>query len=354
MERAGCGMCTNLSLSKKSKLPRMSQKTAIAVLVAFLSVFSAMAQTSSQATITYDSVGHGVLNIPGQGTQFDAHTASTVFDGTTDDQLVLGYNTRPNGGSYAISEPQMRLAMEADYNDGFAHNLEWNLDTVNTEGTHARRWMYLKVDRSSPMIGQWAFWGTYFSLQNYNSPGDDIPSEYFGITSDGIARLTSRSGQPALMQLNTTDSSGYPGSYTNLLLQRDHQSKWLLTNKGASGDTFAIVGSSGVVANFLPDGVFVNKGVRTSVTTKTASYTATTSDSEIRVDCSNGPITITLPAANATGQTYRITKIDRSANVATIARSGNDILDGAPAIVLKPQFSSVTLVDGAVGAWDKY
>jgi hypothetical protein len=214
--------------------------------------------------------------------------------------------------------------------------------------------MYLKVNRNNPLTGQWVFSGTYFSLQNYNSAANDAPSEYFTVTSDGIARLTSRSGQPSQIQLNTTDNSGYPGSYASLVFERGYQAKWIVNNQGANGDTLSIVGTSAEVASFSQAGVFTSKGQRTAVTTKTSAYTATPSDSEIRVDCTSRPVTITLPAATATGQIYRVKKIDATANAVTVACTGIDTVNGATSLTLSAQYNGITLVDGAAGAWDRY
>jgi hypothetical protein len=303
---------------------------------------------------TRDEHGNSVLAIPGQGTQFDVHTSSTEFNGTRDDQLVLGYNTQPNGGRYNIDEPQIRLALEANYDDGIRQYIEWNLDTVTPDLAHNRRWMYLSVDRASPMTGHWEFAGSSFSLENYNSPANDISSEYFTVRSEGIVRLTSVSGQPAQIHLNTSDSSGYPGSYTGLVFQRGNQTKWIINNQGANGDTLAIVGVSSQIASFSQAGVFTSKGQRTAVTTKTAAYTATASDSEIRVDCMNGPVTITLPRATGTGQLFRIKKVDASPNAARIVCSSRDTIDGATITTLAAQYSSMTITDGAIGVWDRH
>jgi hypothetical protein len=311
-------------------------------------------QNTAPATLTYDGNGNSTLAIPGQGTQFDVHTSSTVFNGTRDDQMVLGYNVQPNGARYNNSEPQIRLAMENNYNDGINQNLEWNIDTISADLTHNRRWMYLKVNRNDPLTGQWAFWGTYFSLQDYYSTGNDVASEYFIVTDAGIARLTSPSGQPSQIQINTSDSSGYPGSYAGLVFERGYQWKWLINNQGANGDALSIVGTSGEVANFSQAGVFTSKGQRIAVRTTTSSYTATPSDSEIRANCTSLPVTITFPAATATGQTYRIKKVDASANAVTITCTGADTINGAHSIILAAQYAGATLVDGAAGSWDMY
>jgi hypothetical protein len=344
---ANRGCCFNTSLDRVKKL-------LLLVVLFYLKTLSLYSQSTSPAMLTYDNNGNSALAIPGQGTQFDLHTASTVFNRTRDDQMVLGYNTQPNGARYNNSEPQIRLALESNYNDGFAHYLEWNLDTASADLTHARRWMYLKVNRSSPLTGNWAFWGEYFSLQNYNSSANDVPSEYFTVSKDGIARLTSRPGQPAQMQLNTTDNSGSPGAYASFVFQRGYQTTWTITNKGGNGDTLSIAGTKSEVASFTQGGLFTSKGQRISVTTTISAYTAAPSDAEIRANCTMGPITITLPAANATGQTYRVIKIDSTGNAVRIIPAGGAMIDGAASTFLTKQYSGVTLIDGAAGAWDKY
>jgi hypothetical protein len=319
-----------------------------------LTALSLYGQNTAPAVLRFDGHGNSTLAIPGQGTQFDVHTSSTVFSGTRDDQLVQGYNLQPNGSRYNNSEPQIRLALEGNYNDGIAHNLEWNLDMVPADFSHDRRWMYLKVNRNNPLTGNWAFWGTDFSLQDYYLAGNDAPSEYFTVTNAGIARITSPSGQPSEIQLNTTDNSGFPGSYAYLVFQRGYQTKWTVNNKGSNGDSLSIVGTFGEVASFTQSAVFTSKGQRASVTTVASAYTAAASDLEIRVDCTNGAVPITLPVATSTGQIYRVIKVDGSGNAVVITCVGNGMIDGAPSASLVTRYRAVTLVDGALGIWDKY
>jgi hypothetical protein len=197
-------------------------------------------------------------------------------------------------------------------------------------------------------------WGKALSLANYNSSANDSLSEYFTIAGNGIMKLTSIAGQPAQLQLNTADNSGYPGSYTSLVLQRGSKTKWVATNKGANGDTLGIAGVSGEVASFMQAGVFVYKGERIAVTNQNMDYTVTAADSEIRVDCSAGPLVITLPAATGTGQVYRIKKVDGSNTAAAVLPLGGDRIDGAASVVLSIPYSGLTLVDGAQATWDLF
>lgn len=314
------------------------------------------AQDSTPAQFTIDSSGYGSLAIPGQGTRFDVMTAGAVFNGTLDTALGLSYNTKTNGAQYNTSEPQIRQNLESNYYDGFNHYLEWNLDTVSADLSHLRRWMYLKVNRNvgSPLTGDWAFWGSHFALQTYSSPTNDVPTEYFSVNSSGIARITSTTGQPSQLYLNTSDATGYPGAYTSLVFQKASQNKWVLSNEGANGDRFSILSGQREVASFTQDGVFRSAGQRLAVVTTTASYTVAPADSVVRVDSSAGPVTITLPVASGSGQIYRIKKVDGTRNRVTIAPSGGSKINGTTTAALALPYDSMTVVDGSTGAWDKY
>lgn len=338
-------------------------KLLLFTLLSGITITAADAQTptptppgQTPAMFDRDSEGNASLIIPGQGTPFNLHTSSVPYNGVRDDQLVIGYNHTMAGGQYDPTEPQVRIGLESNYNDGTNRWIEWNLDTVTPDSAHIRRWMQLAVTRNpgSPQLGAWTWWGHYFSLQNYNSPTSDVPTEYFTVTRDGIAKLTSRAGQPSQIHLNTTDVNGYPGAYTSLVWQRAGQTKWIMTNQGANGDALSISTPGAEVASFRQGGLFTSKGQRTAVTTKTASYTATPADSEIRANCTGGAVTIRLPAATGSGQTYRIKKIDATTNAATIGVTGADRIDGATAISLPNQYNSVTVVDGAPGVWDLF
>jgi hypothetical protein len=89
--------------------------------------------------------------------------------------------------------------------------------------------------------------------------------------------------------------------------------------------------------------------VSLSVITKTASYTATTSDDVIL--CNTNALTITLPAASNTGKTLRIVKIGSDTNSITISRAGSDTIDGVNTITLGSQYDSVQLIADGSATW---
>lgn len=86
-----------------------------------------------------------------------------------------------------------------------------------------------------------------------------------------------------------------------------------------------------------------------SLVAKTANYTATAADVRITADTTGGAFQITLPdAAGIAGTTYRVKKIDVSANNLTVVGTGGDTIDGAASKVWNAQWESHTFTsDGA-------
>ena len=88
-----------------------------------------------------------------------------------------------------------------------------------------------------------------------------------------------------------------------------------------------------------------------ALTTKTANYTATATDSLILVDSTSGAVTITLPTAvNITGRHYTIKdwKGQSATNNITIATTSSQTIDGETTVVLAITYGSITVVsDGA-------
>ena len=90
-------------------------------------------------------------------------------------------------------------------------------------------------------------------------------------------------------------------------------------------------------------------GMRTAVTTQTAAFTATTSNSTILCNATTAAFTVTLPTAvGNTGLMFRIKKIDASANAVTVATTSAQTIDGAATRALSAQWASVAVQsDGA-------
>lgn len=95
------------------------------------------------------------------------------------------------------------------------------------------------------------------------------------------------------------------------------------------------------VSGSISASVYVKTGgLKTSIVTKTANYTATTSDHTILADASAGPLTITLPSAStAANQEIVVKKIDSSANVVTVDPNASETWDGASNKVLSTQYA---------------
>ena len=86
--------------------------------------------------------------------------------------------------------------------------------------------------------------------------------------------------------------------------------------------------------------------------TKSANYTASSSDNVILVSTSGGAVTITLPAVGSVpGREYVIKKTDNSGNVVTIQGNGTDNIDGNNTATVSIQYQTLTIVsDGS--SWD--
>ncbi|MDB4952091.1 MAG: hypothetical protein JWM27_4740 [Gemmatimonadetes bacterium] len=78
---------------------------------------------------------------------------------------------------------------------------------------------------------------------------------------------------------------------------------------------------------------------------KSAAYTLTTSDAIVDVDATGAARVITLPSAVTvgSGRTYRITKVDASANAVTITPAAGQTINGAATKALTAQWQSALL-----------
>jgi len=69
-------------------------------------------------------------------------------------------------------------------------------------------------------------------------------------------------------------------------------------------------------------------GLRIGTRTITADYNIQATDCEILADASAGNITVALPSALATGQIFRVKRIDSSGNMVTVLAQTTDLIDG--------------------------
>lgn len=86
-----------------------------------------------------------------------------------------------------------------------------------------------------------------------------------------------------------------------------------------------------------------------SLATKTANYTATTSDEVLLCDATTASFTVTLPAASGNNKLkLTLKKIDSSANTVTIDGNVAETIDGQTTIVIAQQHTSYEIVcDGS-------
>lgn len=126
------------------------------------------------------------------------------------------------------------------------------------------------------------------------------------------------------------------------------------TSSGSSVTERMRIASDGKVGigTSTPTSTLHNSGsLAMPITTKTADYTATSSDHTILCNKSDGNITITLPAVSGcSGRIYNIKKIDSSAYTVTIDGNSSETIDGALTQTLTTQYESITIqCDGS--AW---
>ena len=130
-----------------------------------------------------------------------------------------------------------------------------------------------------------------------------------------------------------------------------------LTTPSLSGATLTgsltAGGGTGTSGQFLQStgtGVqWASATTTTSVTSKTANYTATTSDDVILCNASGGAFTITLYAASGnSGKQLTIKKTDSSNNAVTIDGNASETIDGTTTKAIAAQYTSLTIVcDGS-------
>lgn len=104
----------------------------------------------------------------------------------------------------------------------------------------------------------------------------------------------------------------------------------------------------------LTNTTLTNPVIAYGFTSKTANYTATSTDTYINVDASGGAVVITLPAVSGnTGLEINVKKIDGSVNTVTIDGNGSETIDGATTRVIAVQYTAYTLVCTGSG-WSIY
>jgi len=82
---------------------------------------------------------------------------------------------------------------------------------------------------------------------------------------------------------------------------------------------------------------------------KSSDYTAAATDEIIYVDCTSGPVTITLPTAvGVAGKVYTIKKVDSTTNILTVATTSSQTIDGSTTQTTDMQYTAISMnSDGA-------
>lgn len=80
-------------------------------------------------------------------------------------------------------------------------------------------------------------------------------------------------------------------------------------------------------------------------------YTFLATDSTVNGTGGGGGISVTLPAANTSGQICIIRKVDGGAGAVTVTRAGSDTIEGATTLVLAAQYDSCMLQSDGAGTW---
>ena len=94
--------------------------------------------------------------------------------------------------------------------------------------------------------------------------------------------------------------------------------------------------------------------IRSALQTDTVAGAVTLTDAYGTVlgDATGGAFAVTLPpAAELPGWTFRVKKVDASANAVTVTASGTDRIDGAATFPLAVQYQSVTVQSDGSAWW---
>lgn len=107
------------------------------------------------------------LTLQTQGVPFTLHTSSNVFSGTRDDISYWGYNlvAGDTAARVDLTEVQLKLALESNYNNAGTHFSEFNFDYVSTDGLTNKRPLSWNVNRST-QDSAWTMAGGAISFLN--------------------------------------------------------------------------------------------------------------------------------------------------------------------------------------------
>lgn len=283
------------------------------------------------------NVNNGKLRINGDSTSFkELQFGNTLSNNLTPDLTTLRWTFRQDNTTESGSNVGSDFRI-ISYDDAGA--------TPNTR-------LFLK--RSNGFVG----FGT-------NSPSNLISLAPGSIRKIAIEPSTTGTGDRLSVESGSALSGG-----TNLNGGELRMTAGNATGSGTSFVTFytATAGSSGTTTRTSAekariDGngnlgvnttsphskLHVNGAMAVAFVSKTAAYTATSSDNVIAGNATSGAFTVTLPTAvGIAGRMYTVKKVDASANAVTVGTTSSQTIDGVTTKALSAQWNSVTVIsDGA-------
>lgn len=132
---------------------------------------------------------------------------------------------------------------------------------------------------------------------------------------------------------------------------------FVINNAGTELIRITAAGSMGIGTNAPGSTLHVNGSYQGSVAALSTNTTLGITHQVVTADASGGAVTLTIPdcVAGIIGRTYRIKKIDSSANTVTLARTGSDdTFDGSTSLVISNQYQSVDIVCVSTTLWGIY
>lgn len=107
------------------------------------------------------------ISLATNGTPFSVHCASATFNGTRDDIGYFAYNLAVGTSATKVTgaEPQLKLALEANYDSGPNNYMELNLDYLSADNGTLRRPIAVGIDRATHVVSN-SFAGGYLNLAN--------------------------------------------------------------------------------------------------------------------------------------------------------------------------------------------
>lgn len=226
---------------------------------------------------TTDNTGSLIqLNSLGQATQSKAPFSIAIFgttnNGTVDDVMTFGYNNKPDGTKFIAGEPNFGLSLEADWNNGVSHAMEFNFNfsTADWNGTNVGyniRSIYHTINRATPHIDS-VLW---LRIGNTGAASFKI---FKGDTGRPATEVTTD-----LMTINSTTNEtvfgGDAGSSTNLNIKNDTGS----LKFGVNGDSLITRTASATlkITNNLNIPTQLNMGVADSAAGQLRMFTSASS-----------------------------------------------------------------------------